>query len=177
MIELNYKDNVYAAPSTWSEVTVRQMSSIMRIMSNKELSNMDLNIKLISELFGIGESFVEKIAYNKFIEILSEFKFLTDKVDNEYKDTIVIDGCEYGFKDNFNSLTLGETISIEMIMEKGIYENLTAFFCILLRKKLEDGSLEEYDTSFQMSRKNMIEDLPITKLFTLINFTPSTDKK
>src|SRR5690606_2752505 len=74
-------------------------------------------------------------------------------------------------KKDFDSLNMGEMISINLVMDENkgdITKALPRMMCILLRKKV-NGELESFRNSF-MDRAEMFKDVIITDISNLLAF-------
>jgi hypothetical protein len=170
-INIDGEENNFTIPESWSEVTVDQSARLYSL--DRENKN---EIQLIVEVVNIFSSIDEEIIYmltpDQFGQLVETIKFINTEIKSELSDSIKIGDEEYFLKKDFQSLTMGEIISIETIM-KGYGDNLPGamakLLCIFLRKKKENGNLETFKNSF-MEREEMFKNVIITDVNNIFLF-------
>jgi hypothetical protein len=167
--EENYEFDV---PESWEEITVKEFTKIMELADNKDnLSEIEFFVKVINVLTGIPEEIIYVTPIDKFNQISQLLNFIDKEIKGELKESIIVDGEEYFLKTQFDDLTMGEVISIEMLVEKygNVNKCLDQLLCIFLRKKKENGKLESFKVS-HMERAQQFEKVSITDIYQLMVF-------
>jgi len=169
-IELGNEKKTYNLPESWDEVSVDDYVKLTSI-DNDKLSQVQVVVKNLSVLTGIDEDTMYKIPMETFNGIVEYLYFFNQPLEGELVDSVELDGEEYFVKKDFDKLTLGETISIDVITEKyGDNFNLAIkeLLCIFLRKKV-DGKLEEFSNDM-MGRSELFGKISINKIHKLFSF-------
>lgn len=174
MIEINLEidDEKFELnlPSGWDEITIKQYDKIAKIERTE--SNLIQFVEILKILTNVDEETIMSIPAVEFQNITDNLQFLQEEVEDKEVESIVVDGVEYFLKKEFDKLTMGESISIEIIMKK--YDNdltkaIPELLCIFLRKKKENGKLESFKNSF-MERAEMFSNLMISDVHQLFVF-------
>ena len=163
-IEVDDEVMEFTVPESWADVTVGQYVDSVNL--NREgLSDIDLMIEMLSIFSNVDREISEMMDYESFNKLVMTFQFLEKEITNVVKDFVELDGETYFLKKDFESLTMGELISIEAIIAK--YEDLTKampeLLCIFLRKKTKKGKLEKFKTSM-MGRAEMFKKVSIEEV-------------
>lgn len=177
MVEVNLTvDGVskgFKVPTSWDEVTVGQAIELQELQSfdGTDIEKVVRMLKILAPL--IDEEEIMMMSPEQFTQIVEVMKFLSTEVGGPevLPDSIMVNGEEYFLKKDFDSLNMGEMISINLIMKENdgdITRALPRMMCILLRKKV-NGELESFRNSF-MDRAEMFEDVIITDISNLLAF-------
>lgn len=162
-------------PSSWDEITVKQYAEIQKLLS-WEGNALERSIKILSELTGVEEDVFFAMYPEQFAQVGELISFMNTEVPQKKKESIILEGEEYFLMTNLEKLTLGESISLELIIEKS-KDNVLAHFpemlCIFLRKKKDNGKLEAFKNSF-MEREELFGSISITDVNHLFFSTLST---
>jgi hypothetical protein len=169
-IDLGNEKKTYNLPQSWDEVSVDDYVKLTSI-NNDKLSQVQIVVKNLSVLTGIDEETMYKIPMETFNGLVEYLTFFNQPIDGDLVDYVEIDGDKYYVKKDFDKLTLGETISIDVITEK--YEDnfnlaIKELLCIFLRKKV-DGKLEEFSNDM-MGRVDLFGKISINKIHKLFSF-------
>lgn len=177
MIKVNFEidDEVkeFSVPESWSEVTVAQFMEIVKIQeSMEELNILQKTIRMVVILTGIPEDYVEMIPIEQFYKIKDILEYTNAEVDTTPCESITLEGETYFIKNEFNQLTMGETITIETLMEgsKNVIEVFDKLLCVFLRKKKENGKLEAFKSTFIEERKEIFGKAPISEMYSVLVF-------
>ena len=166
--KLNRKD--YEIPNCWEELNLEQYLEVISM----DFTSSDYIFNLIKIFTGLTSSDLDNLTIEVFKEIKSLFDFMTISPNFVAKKSVVIDGEEYIFKENFNKLTLGEVASISTFDSKYGAKALPYTLAILLRKSIkdEDGNVvqEDYDLDLVNRRAEMFLKQPIHLFLGSINF-------
>jgi len=172
-LEIDGELTTHSLPQNWEEITIKQFIDISA-MNEKELTDTQKAIELVKILTNIDDDQVELldiISFNQIIGLLS-FILTAPEFKDELADSIEVEGQEFFLKKDFNKLNVGEVIAIELINKRADNDYLNVlpdFLCVLLRKKREDGKLENFKEEF-MLRRDMFESLPVYKFINIFSF-------
>jgi len=158
-------------PTGWDEISIKQYDEIVSLKQGGSTLMQFVNILKI--LTKVDEDTIMAIPASEFQSITDNLTFLQETIEgNEDVESIMIGDEKFFLKKDFEQLTMGESISIELIMKK--YDNelskaIPELLCIFLRKKKENGKLEGFKNSF-MERAEMFSDLMISDVHNLFLF-------
>lgn len=179
-VNIEGEERAFQMPESWEEVSVGLFEDIAQM----EVNNVDLgnSMTIISALTGMNQELLWQVPVNEMPKILEHVQFLKQPIEDDPKEFIVIDGEEYFMKKDFDNLTYGETISLDIIQKEFGEQVQKAFgkmLCVFLRKKI-DGKLEphlpEHLDRLEMFRtKVMISD--VYQLFVFFSSGKNTSTK
>lgn len=179
-VNIEGEERAFQMPESWEEVSVGLFEDIAQM----EVSNVDLgnSMTIISALTGMNQELLWQVPVNEMPKILEHVQFLKQPIEDDPKESITIDGEEYFMKKDFDNLTYGETISLDIIQKEFGEQVQKAFgkmLCVFLRKKI-DGKLEphlpEHLDRLEMFRtKVMISD--VYQLFVFFSSGKNTSTK
>jgi hypothetical protein len=176
MTELNiYKNEErtqYIVPDSWNDITIEKFQLLANAGSEDDMTIIEILVRNISLLASIPEDILYKLSPQNFQLIADCFKFLDTEIIDDFKDEIEVEGEIYYMKKDFKDLNFGESVSIDIMMEKSgnnIMKCMDILLSIFLRKKLENGELEEYDTKFK-DRIELFSQIKITDVYQLFGF-------
>lgn len=166
----------YNFPSTWEDLTVKQYSNIVKIMKDDATHNISKTISVIAQLTGVARDILLDINLTEFNEIAKRLEFLDTPLPKvEPKETINCNGVEYYIKRNLEALTVGETISLEMLIEKSEGNLLTVLpemLCLLLKLEPNEPFKVEH-----MNRAKEFANLKFIDVNEVFNFFLSGEKQ
>jgi len=116
--------------------------------------------KTIKELSDIPKKLIKELSLSDVAVMLNWISELQAKQDTKLKRIIEINGIEYGFHPDLDSLTLGEYADIETFIKKGIEKRLPDLMSVLYRpikQKHENGVyiIDAYDGDIRMRAEEM----------------------
>lgn len=143
-VNIEGEERAFQMPESWEEVSVGLFEDIAQM----EVSNVDLgnSMTIISALTGMNQELLWQVPVNEMPKILEHVQFIKQPIEDDPKESITIDGEEYFMKKDFDNLTYGETISLDIIQKEFGEQVQKAFgkmLCVFLRKKI-DGKLEPH---------------------------------
>ena len=170
-IEIDDEVKSYEFPTSWSEVSVDQFCKLYSIDKNIH-SGMFYTFEVLHQLTGIDREIIEQIDYDDFVEIVKEFKFIYEPIEEKKSESVIVEDEEYFLYSEFNKFTAGEIISIETILKSAnndLIKVMPQLLCIFLRKRKPSGKLEKYNTSF-MSRVEKFKTIKIDEINHIFTF-------
>ena len=147
-IKKDGKQNTYNLINSWDDVTLDKWA---KLIDSKSKSKTKEALDTISLLSDIPRKLVKELSINDVSNILNRVAALQNKASSRLKRIIKVDGVEYGFHPDLDSITLGEYADIETYLKNGLEDNLTKLMSVLYRPITErDGdnySIEAYGLS------------------------------
>lgn len=170
-IELDDEVKQYQFPTDWSEVSVEQFGKLYSIDKNLH-SGMFFMFEVLHQLTGIDRDIIEQIDYESFTELVKNLKFVYEPIQEKKLESVIVEDEEYFLYSEFNKFTAGEIISIETILQSSngdFVKVMPQLLCIFLRKKKENGKLENYKTSF-MERVEKFKHIKVDEINHIFSF-------
>jgi hypothetical protein len=181
MIKVNFNidddTQSFDVPENWDDVTVQQFMNLVDLQERaKETNNpFQTTLELTHLMTNIPMDVIEMIPVEQFHLIQNTLEYTKEEVDIKQKDCVTIDGDEYYVKNDFNSLTMGETITIETLVKdtSNVMSIFDKLLCVFLRKKTKKGNLETFKSSFIEDRSEMFKRLSISDVYAIMVFFSS----
>jgi hypothetical protein len=172
ILNVDGEEKTYNIPSEWNEVTVGQAADL-NDLSTFDGTEIEKIVKILTIFCpDIDTDDIFAMTPEQFNQIVEMIGFISNPVDGDLADSIVLDGEEYFLKKDFTKLSMGEIISIDVIMKQtggDISKALSKMLCIFLRKKKENGELETFKNKF-MEREELFRSAKITDVNNLMLF-------
>ena len=141
---------------SWNDVT---LESWLKLMTFDSDINSEDAAKTIKELSDIPKKLIKELSLSDVAVMMNWISELQAKQDTKLKRIIEINGIEYGFHPDLDSITLGEFADLEVILKNGIEKQLPEFCSILYRpikeKKNKIYIIEPYDGDIRMRAEEM----------------------
>lgn len=185
-LEIEGTNQTFDMPESWSDITVGQYEQIFRIDRDK-CNQVEYIVEVFNCLTKIDKEIVYQFDIQDFKQITEMLSFTATPIEDNMKESIVIqDGDleeEYFLKKDFKTLTMGESISIEALLEKHnhkLEQAISDLLCIFLRKKIttENGiqMLEPFKNEF-MLRSDKFKKVNIVDVYQLFVFFSTGSKQ
>lgn len=172
-LEIEEKEKEYNLVVNWDEVTVGQYAEIIKTQQQKDLTQIQLSVKLVSILSGMHEDTIYSMDMDQLSEIIQHIKFLNEPLQTKEVEYIEVEGEKYYLKKEFEKLNVGEMISLQIIEEQmrkdnvnNLYAYLPKFLCIFLRK---EGEMDKFENHY-MNREKMFGDVKIVDVNDMFAF-------
>lgn len=175
-IEKNGEKSIYDIPDKWDDVSVGEYTKIVQFKNKYEGDNSKFGIKesveLVSILTGIDSKTLYLMTPDNFEKLAKSIDFVKTDLDTKNVEFIIIEGEKFWLKKDFDKLTMGEVASVEAIQKKyeRLDESLPELLCIFLRKKLDNGKLEDYDVDFHDTRVDLFKKAKISEVNNILSF-------
>ena len=131
---------------SWSDVTLEKWVKLVDLHKG---SRSDEALKTITALSNIPKQLVKELGIKDVAIIMEKISELQSKADGRLRNTITIEGKEYGFHPELEDITLGEWADIETFIKSGIETNMPEVMAVLYRpiveKKNKKYVIEAYD--------------------------------
>ena len=150
------KTKEYNLINSWKDVTLEKW---VKLSSEKESKSKEAE-ETIAALSDIPKKLVNELSIKDVAVIMSKVAELQASGDDSLKRIIEVEGNEYGFHPDLNSITLGEYADIEMFIKNDMEKNLPEMMAVLYRPitaKGENGvyTIEAYDGNISIRAEEM----------------------
>ena len=137
--------------SSWEDVTFEKWLKLIDFKEGSKSKEAEDTIALFSN---IPKQLIKELALQDVAIIMSKMAELQEKQDNSLKNIIKIDGVEYGFHPDLDSITLGEYADLEHYIKLGLENHLPEIMAVLYRpikeKKNDIYIINAYDGNIQI---------------------------
>ena len=161
-------------PESWDEVTVEKYQLLQTLKNVDEYdSNLLYMVDVISSLTDVTPEMINGVNLGNLNILISQMEFIQKEISNEKKTEVKIGKDIYKWIGNLNSITVGEAVSIEQIIdleELNFSTSLDVVLAVLLRKVKEDGTLEPFDSELFEERRELFLKLRITDVYGMVVF-------
>lgn len=174
-------ENEYMMPESWADVSVAKFEKLAKHNSllNTYKSETLFTLEMFSLILDAPLDDIKRLDRDSFTILASELSWLNSDMDWTGKKEYEIDGEIYMCLDNLNKLSMGDSISLELMVGQSSAENiLSNILPILIRKvkkvnkngkeimKLEDFDAERFEEIKSLySEKLMVADVIRVKDF------------
>ena len=142
--------------NSWEDVTLEKW---LKLIDFETGSKTEEATETITALSNIPKQLVKELALSDVAVIMSRIAELQQKQDTKLKRIIEIDGIEYGFHPDLDSITLGEYADLETFIKGGIEKNLPEVMAVLYRpikeKKNDIYVIDAYDGDIRLRTEEM----------------------
>jgi hypothetical protein len=142
--------------SKWSDVTLEKW---LKLIDFHEGSKSKEAEETIAALSNIPKELIKQLELKDVAIIMGKIAELQSKQDSSLKRIVEIDGKEYGFHPDLDSITLGEYADIETFIKNDIEKNLPELMAVLYRpiteKKNDVYTIEAYDGNIKIRTEEM----------------------
>ena len=156
-IEKDSKTKQYNVISKWSEVT---LESWLKLVEAETGSKTNEALETITALSDIPKQLVKELGIQDVAVIMNRIGELQAEQDSKLKRIIEVEGKEYAFHPDLDSITLGEYADIETFIKNGIENSLPELMAVLYRPitaKGENGvyTIEAYDGNISIRAEEL----------------------
>jgi hypothetical protein len=142
--------------SSWSDVT---LSTWLQLIDFETGTKTEEATETIAALSDIPKKLIKELSLSDVAVIMSKVGELQAKQDTKLKRIIEINGVEYGFHPDLDSISLGEYADIEQFIKNGIDKQLPELMAVLYRpiklKKNDIYIIEPYDGDIRLRAEEM----------------------
>lgn len=142
--------------SSWKDVTLEKWLQLIDFETGSKTEEAE---ETIAALSNIPKQLVKELALSDVAVIMSRIAELQQEQDTKLKRIIEIDGIEYGFHPDLDSITLGEYADLETFIKNGIEKNLPEIMAVLYRpikeKKNDVYIINSYDGDIRLRTEEM----------------------
>jgi hypothetical protein len=142
--------------SSWEEVTLEKWLQLIDFETGSKTEEAE---ETIAALSNIPKQLVKELSLSDVAVIMSRIAELQNKQDTKLKRIIEIDGVEYGFHPDLDSITLGEYADLETFIKNDIEKHLPELMAVLYRpikeKKNDIYIIDAYDGNIRLRTEEM----------------------
>jgi len=142
--------------SSWEDVTLEKWLQLIDFETGSKTEEAE---ETIAALSNIPKQLVKELALSDVAVIMSRIAELQNKQDTKLKRIIEIDGIEYGFHPDLDSITLGEYADLETFIKNGMEKHLPEIMAVLYRpikeKKNDIYIIDAYDGDIRLRTEEM----------------------
>jgi hypothetical protein len=140
----------------WEDVTIETYSKLMTFTNGTKSSEA---IETLTELSNIPKELLKQLELKHIVLMLEKLSHLQSQEDTTLKNIIEINGVEYGFMPDLDSISLGQYADIETFIKNGIDKNLPELMAVLYSpiklKKNDIYIIEPYDGDIRLRAEEM----------------------
>ena len=142
--------------NSWSDVTLETWLQLIDFETGTKTEEATETIAALSD---IPKKLIKELSLSDVAVIMSKVGELQAKQDTKLKRIIEINGVEYGFHPDLDSISLGEYADIEQFIKNGIDSSLPELMAVLYRpiklKKNDIYIVEPYDGDIRLRAEEM----------------------
>jgi len=151
------KKKTYNLISSWEDVTLEKWLKLIEVETESKTKEA---FETITALSDIPKQLVNQLGIQDVAVILSKIAEVQVKENGALKRIIEVEGKEYGFHPDLESITLGEYADIETFIKGGIENNMPELMAILYRPVTEKGengvyTISAYDGNISIRAEQM----------------------
>ena len=151
------KTKQYKLISKWSDVTLENWLKLIEVETESKSKEA---LETITALSDIPKQLIKELGIQDVAVIMNRIAELQAKEDGKLKRIIEVEGKEYGFHPDLDSITLGEYADLETFIKNGIENNMPEVMAILYRPitaKGENGvyTIAAYDGNISIRAEEM----------------------
>ena len=155
-IKKDGKTKEYKLISKWSEVTLESWLKLIEVETGSKTKEA---AETIAAMSNIPKDLINQLELKDIAVIMSKIGGLQAEQDSKLKRIIEVEGKEYGFHPDLDSITLGEYADIETFIKNGIESNLPELMAVLYRpiveKKNDIYIIQAYDGNISVRAEQM----------------------
>jgi len=142
--------------NSWTDVTLSTWLSLIDFETGTKTEEATETIAALSD---IPKKLIKELSLSDVAVIMSKVGELQQEQDTKLKRIIEINGVEYGFHPDLDSISLGEYADIEQFIKNGIDSSLPELMAVLYRpvklKKNDIYIIDSYDGDIRLRAEEM----------------------
>ena len=142
--------------NSWSDVN---LSTWLQLIDFETGTKTEEATETIAALSDIPKKLIKELSLSDVAVIMSKVGELQQEQDTKLKRIIEINGVEYGFHPDLDSISLGEYADIEQFIKNGIDSSLPELMAVLYRpiklKKNDIYIIDSYDGDIRLRAEEM----------------------
>jgi len=146
----------YKLINSWEDVTLKKW---LQLVDLKTDTKSEEATETIAALSNIPKKLIKELALSDVAVLMSRIAELQQEQDTKLKRIIEIEGVEYGFHPDLDSISLGEFADIETFIKSGIEKHLPELMAVLYRpikeKKNDIYIIDAYDGDIRLRTEEM----------------------
>tara|TARA_Y100001938_G_scaffold133495_1_gene192934 strand:+ start:3928 stop:4530 length:603 start_codon:yes stop_codon:yes gene_type:complete len=151
------KQKVFRLIKSWEDVTLEKWLKLIHFTEGTKSEEAAATIETLSN---IPKQLIMELGLKDIVVIMSKIAELQAEENSSLKRIIEVEGKEYGFHPDLDSITLGEYADLEQFIKLGIEKHLPDVMAVLYRPivdKTENGvyTIEAYDGNITIRAEQM----------------------
>ena len=142
--------------SSWKDVTLEKWLQLIDFETGSKTEEAE---ETIAALSNIPKQLVKELALSDVAVIMSKIAELQQKQDTNLKKIIEIEGVEYGFMPDLDSISLGQYADLETFIKNGVEKHLPEIMAVLYapikEKKNDIYIVDAYDGNIRLRAEEM----------------------
>ena len=142
--------------SSWEEVTLEKW---LKLIDFETGTKTEEATETIAALSNIPKQLVKELALKDVAVLMSKIAELQQKQDTKLKRIIEIEGVEYGFMPDLDSISLGQYADLETFIKNGVEKHLPEIMAVLYapikEKKNDIYIIDAYDGNIRLRTEEM----------------------
>ena len=147
-------------PTSWDDVTVNQFQALSQMNREEYKTDLSYTVSVIQILCNIDSAI--NLPLKAITDIAPYIDFLKDEPTKVKHDKVFIDNVCYEWIPSFNSMTVGEAISIELPIDLEELTFALSYDVVLAVMLREEGS--KFDSNKFKENRDKFGSLPITEV-------------
>ena len=132
-------------PESLNDLTLLQWQKISKVASIKNVTELDIGIKILEVVYGIPKDYIDKMHSKDITNLIAEYQKAIDNKP-EFKSKFKLNDVLYGFIPNLDEITAGELIDIDSY-SKGVDSNhklMSILYRPIIKQSGTDYEVEKY---------------------------------
>ena len=150
------KTESFSLINSWSDVTLELWLKLIDFETGTKTEEATETIAALSD---IPKKLIKELSLSDVAVIMSKIGELQQEQDTKLKRLIEINGVEYGFMPDLDSISLGQYADIEQFIKNGIDKNLPELMAVLYapikEKKNDIYIIDAYDGDIRLRAEEM----------------------
>ena len=142
--------------SSWEEVTLEKW---LKLIDFETGTKTEEATETIAALSNIPKQLVKELALKDVAVLMSKIAKLQQRQDTKLKRIIEIEGIEYGFMPDLDSISLGQYADLETFIKNGVEKHLPEIMAVLYapikEKKNDIYIVDAYDGNIRLRAEEM----------------------
>ena len=143
--------------NSWSDVTLERWLKLIEFQTGSKSKEAEETIAAMSD---IPKQLINQLSLKDVAVIMEKISELQAEQNSSLKKIIEIDGVEYGYMPDLDSITLGEYADLETFIKMGIEQHLPEVMAVLYRpvtEKTDSGvyTIEKYGSDLTIRAEQM----------------------
>jgi len=142
--------------SSWKDVTLEKW---LKLIDFETGTKTEEATETIAALSNIPKQLIKELALKDVAVLMSKIAELQQKQDTKLKKIIEIEGVEYGFMPDLDSISLGQYADLETFIKNGVEKHLPEIMAVLYapikEKKNDIYIVDAYDGNIRLRTEEM----------------------
>jgi len=155
-IKKDGKEKKFKLISSWEDVTLEKWLKLIEFQEGSKTKEAEETIAMLSD---IPKKLIKELDLKNVALIMSKLAELQHKQNSSLKRIIEIEGVEYGFMPDLDSISLGQYADLETFIKNGVEKHLPEIMAVLYapikEKKNDIYIVDAYDGNIRLRAEEM----------------------